>query len=188
MKFSLASLLFLVLIAALGCAALVNANDTWRQSMVTLVLSVLLIATLATAVNRSRAFALGFTVAGWIYLLLVFVPALGLRDDLLTDEGVRWLYAAIHDEEATEHNYIRSIMGFSPDGSRIVTGRRNNTVIWNVATGAEADTVNFHNFADIGHGLWGLLVACLGGAVAGFLARKNTDESVSTATINQARA
>ncbi len=78
MKFSLASLLFLVLIAALGCAALVNANDTWRQSMVTLVLSVLLIATLAATVNRSRAFALGFAVAGWIYLLLVFVPVIGL--------------------------------------------------------------------------------------------------------------
>ena len=189
MKFSLASLLFLVLIAALGCAALVNANDTWRQSMVTLVLSVLLITTLAAAVNRSRAFALGFAVAGWIYLVLAFVPIFDLRDDLVTDKAVRWLYTAIHDEEATEHNYIRSIVSFSPDGSRKVTGRLYNTVkIWNVPTGAEVDTVNFHNFADIGHGLWVLIIACLGGAVAGFLDRKNNDRPMSTATINQARS
>ena len=69
MKFSLATLLLWILLAALGCAALVNSNDTWRQAMVTLALSVLLIATLAAAVNRSRVFALGFAVAGWIYLL-----------------------------------------------------------------------------------------------------------------------
>ncbi len=176
MKFSLASLLFLVLIAALGCAALVNANDTWRQSMVTLVLSVLLIATLAAAVNRSRAFALGFAVAGWIYLLLVFIPVVDLRDDLLTDKGVRWLYTAIHDEVAHESNQwsVTSI----PDGRTLATA----------FIKPKTQTVQFKNFADIGHALWGLLVACLGGAVAGFLARKNTDRLTSTATINQARA
>lgn len=30
-------------------------------------------------------FTLGFAVSGWVYLVLVFVSALGLRDDLLTD-------------------------------------------------------------------------------------------------------
>ncbi len=73
MKFSLAALLLLILLVAVGCAALVDANDTWRQTTVTLALSVLLIATLAATVNRSRAFALGFAVAGWIYLLLAFI-------------------------------------------------------------------------------------------------------------------
>ena len=187
MKFSLATLLLWILLAAVGCAALVNTNDTWRQAMVTLALSVLLIATLAAAVNRSRAFAFGFAVAGWIYLLLVFVPALGLRDDLLTDKGVRWLYTAIHDEEAPQHDDVQSI-AFSPDGRRIVTGSRYNTVrIWST-TRAQIDTARFHDFAEIGHGLWVLIIACLGGAVASFLARKNTDRPMATPTINQAQA
>jgi hypothetical protein len=43
-----------------------------------------------------RRFAKGHT---WIYFLLVFVPAIGLRDDLLAGNAVRWLFAAIHDEE-----------------------------------------------------------------------------------------
>ncbi len=182
MKFSLASLLFLVLIAALGCAALVNANDTWRQSMVTLVLSVLLIATLAAAVNRLRAFALGFAVAGWIYLLLTFVPALGLRNELLTDKGVRWLYTAIHNEEVPQHDDVQSI-AFSPDGRRIVTGSRYNTVrIWST-TRAQIDTIRFHDFAEIGHGLWVLIIACLGGAVASVLAPKRTNKSTDTTSV-----
>ena len=59
--------------------------------------------------------------------------------------------------------------------------------LWNMGTGSQADTVKFHNFADIGHALWVLIIACVGGGVAGFLARKNNDESVSTATISQTR-
>ena len=52
---------------AVGCAALINANETWRQSMVTLTVAALMIATVAGAVDRSRSFAIGFAVAGWIY-------------------------------------------------------------------------------------------------------------------------
>jgi len=37
-----------------------------------------------------------------------------------------------------------------------------------------------NDFIDIGHALWVLIAACLGGAVTGFLARKNNDESAST--------
>ena len=38
-----------------------------------------------------------------------------------------------------------------------------------MGTGSQADTVKFHNFADIGHSLWIFVVAILGGAVAGLL-------------------
>ncbi len=187
MKFSLASLLFLVLIAALGCAALIHANEIWRQSMVTLTVSVLLIATLAAAVNRSRAFALGFVVAGWVYLLLVFVPVVGLRDDLLTDKAVRWLYSAIHDEEV--HTQSMSSVAFSADGKTWAIGNQNATVrLWNAGAGAlikpKSQTVQVENFGHIGHALWVLIVACLGGAVAAFLARKSNRESPSTPTIS----
>ena len=102
-RFSLATLLLAVLFAAIGCAALVNANDLWRQTIVTATVAALVVATLAAVVRqgRSRVFALGFALTGWIYLVLVFVSAFGLRDDLLTDKAVTWLFATIHGEQTS---------------------------------------------------------------------------------------
>ena len=171
MKFSLATLLLLVLVAAIGCAALIHANEIWRQSMVTLVVSALLIAALAAAVDRSRLFALGFAVAGWIYLLLVVVPVFDLRDDLLTDKAVRWLLAAIHDEEVPDQGVFKNPL-FSPGYVRRI-GPDGTTWISDVNAVNAKNTAA--NFADIGHAVWTLIVACLGGAVASFLARKNND-------------
>ena len=110
-RFSLATLLLLVLIAGIGCAALVNANDLWRQTMITATVTALVVATLAAVIcrARSRGFALGFALTGWIYLLLVFVSALGLRDDLLTDKAVIWLFATIHGEEPSQPKSLRSV-------------------------------------------------------------------------------
>ena len=77
-------------------------------------------------------------------------------------------------------------------GGIMATASQDGTVtLWNARTGAQIkpkiQTVQFENFADISHALWTLIVACLSGAVASFLARKNNDESVSTATISQTR-
>ncbi len=169
MKFSLATLLFLVLLAAVGCAALINANETWRQSMVTLAVSAVLIATLGAAVNRSRAFALGFAVAGWIYFVLVFVPACGLRGDLLTDQAVRWLFTTIHDEKVPDQGVFKNPLFSSGYVRRIESLPDGSTWIPNF------NAVNVKNatapFTDIGHALWTLIVACLGGAVASLMAR-----------------
>ncbi len=189
MKFSLAALLFMVLLAAIGCAALVNANDTWRQTIVTLALSVLLIATLTAAVHRSRAFAWGFAVAGWVYLLLAFVPVFDLRDDLLTDKALRWLFTAIHDEVAQQSS--QSSVAFTPNGQILIAGSQVSIVRLNSRSRAlikpKTQAVRVENFGHIGHALWVLIVACLGGAVAAFLARKSNRESPSTPTISESR-
>jgi hypothetical protein len=177
-RFSLAALLLLVLLAGVGSAALVNANDLWRQTMVTLALTALLLATLAAAARRgrSRMFALGFAVSGWIYLVLAFVSALGLRDDLLTDRAVRLLFAMIHDEQALQRQAVQGI-AFSPDGQLVLSGYDAKVKIWDLdvksvqaVASNSSRTVDAQNFADIGHSLWVIVVGCLGGVVAGMLA------------------
>ena len=128
---------------------------------------------------------LGFTVTGWIYLVLVFVSAFGLRDDLLTDKAVTWLFATIHGEQASQQQWFQSV-ALSPDGTRLATPSYDATIklFWDVRTGqavsanAGGQKVDVKDFADIGHSLWVIIVACLGGVVAGILARlKRRDES-----------
>ena len=182
-RFSVATLFLLILIAGIGSAALVNANDLWRQVIITLTVVVLVVATLAAGVRqgRSRAFSLGFAVSGWIYLLLVFVSAFGLRDDLLTDKTVRLIFAAIHEEDLPQKQLIQGIT-FTSDAQYLVTAGEDKAVrIWNATTGRAVNKgtvkVNFKDFADIGHSFWVIIVACLGGVVACLMAAKQRDRS-----------
>ena len=181
MRFSLATLLLAVLIAAIGCAALVNANDLWRQTMVSVVVTMLVVATLAATVRRgqSRVFALGFAVTGWIYLVLVYVSVCGLRADLLTDKVVAVLFTTIHGDEASQQLSIQNV-AFTSSGSRYLTSSNNGgIVIWNTSTGQPVTANggrNVNNFADIGHTVWVVIVAWLGGVVAKVLAIRNPTE------------
>ena len=98
-RFSLAALLAIVTMAAVGCAALVEATDVWRQATLTLTVLILLTAALVALVGRGqRGAAVGFALFGWSYLVLAFVSGLGLRDDLLTDKSITWLFEAIHQD------------------------------------------------------------------------------------------
>jgi anti-anti-sigma regulatory factor len=167
LRFSLASLFVLILIAGLGCASLLYANDVWRQIMITLTMSVLLLATLAAVVGhrQSRAFALGFAISGWLYLLLVFSPWLSLRDDLLTDRTVAWLYGVVHDEDASQYYTTNP-----PYGRTVVSGTFQTVRLWDISGGVPGlGGSTFFNFADIGHALWSLFVASIGGLTAGLL-------------------
>ena len=174
MRFSLATLFLAVLFAATGCAALVNANDLWRQTMVTATVTVLVIATLAAVIwqGQSRVFALGFAVTGWIYLVLVFVSVLGLRNDLLTEKAVISLYTAIHGEPAPQGQWAQTV-ALTSSGARLRTASNNGLIrLWDVSNGQMVSVagggqqVEFQDFADVSHSLWVIIVACLGGVVA----------------------
>jgi hypothetical protein len=73
LRFSLLTLLGVVLVAGIGSAALANPTDTWRQVVVTGTVVILLVAILFTVSKRPVSrFALGFAVTGWLYLVLTF--------------------------------------------------------------------------------------------------------------------
>ena len=74
LRYSLASLFLILLYFSIGCAALVNATGIWPQVAVTLAVAILLVMTLAAVCwkEKARMFALGFSISGWAYFLLIF--------------------------------------------------------------------------------------------------------------------
>ena len=90
-RFTIASLLVVVLFVAVGFAALRESNDLWDSGVFTLTLAALLISILL-AVHRTesrRAFWIGFALFGWIYLGLSLVPSIESR--LLTTKALAYL-------------------------------------------------------------------------------------------------
>jgi hypothetical protein len=84
---SLAGLLGLVLILALGLASIREASEIWAQTIVTLTLVFLFVAALAAWTGRRRDGAWrGAALFGWGYVLLAFGPgAAWFGDKLLTN-------------------------------------------------------------------------------------------------------
>ena len=90
-RFTIASLLVVVLIVALGFAALREASDLWESGVFTLALAALLVSILL-AVHRTesrRAFWIAFALFGWTYLGLSLVPSIEYR--MLTTKGLAYL-------------------------------------------------------------------------------------------------
>jgi len=93
-------------------------------------------------------------MTGWVYLAIAFVSAFGLRDDLLTDKAIEWLGETIH----SKNEVVGAGQVFADFDSN--------------GTGRIVD-----NFADIGHSLWVVIVACLGGMAAKLLATRRSKEN-----------
>jgi hypothetical protein len=196
-------LLLFLLAASIGCAALANANQLWQQAAVTVTVSVLLLAPLAAIylTKSARPFALGFSIAGWIYFLLAFSSVLNVRGYLLTDTGSEMLLAAMHDEQLAQ----RAVVTFNgPIGARSVqlisvppplpatkSAPTLPTPAWQPAPSpmysvvpaaypaplpAPALTIDAQAFRNVAHSLWTLIAGCIGGVLAQLLARRRSAE------------
>jgi hypothetical protein len=80
-RFSIASLLGVVLLVAIAVAALRAATDPWDSGVFGVTLLTLLIAVLLTVhrTDRRRAYWLGFSLFGWAYLTASLIPAIEAR-------------------------------------------------------------------------------------------------------------
>jgi hypothetical protein len=174
-RYSLAALLVVVLASGLGCAALVRATVVWQQAALMLTVLVLLFSLPAALFShgRLRACAGGLATVGWLYFLLAFVPALGLRERLLTQRAVDGLWNVFHPDQAD----VRAV-AFSAEGTLLLSKDADLVRLWDAKTGAfVSGGPSFAAFADIGHALWTLLLACLGGIIARYLAEKTSAAS-----------
>lgn len=128
LRFSLLTLLGVVLVAAVGSAALANPTDTWCQVIVTGTVGILAAATLAATANRrASGFGRGFAVAGWLYVALVFGGVFGLREHLLTEQAAGWLYERIHgNDDVPSPLPAPALYGgtYSPSDSALSIGAR----------------------------------------------------------------
>jgi len=184
-RFTIASLLVVVLFVAVGFAALREASEIWDSGLFSLMLGVLLISILF-AVHRhesKRAFWLGFAIFGWIYVGLSLVPSVEPR--LITTKALTYL----------DSNFITGqIWGNVPDNQKehtiaapfegFIVKKRNQdgllmTYYTSLLAGGGGTT---ENFVRIGNSLLTLFMAWLGGQLSRYIYTKNRQGNLGRET------
>ena len=158
-RFSIASLLILVLFVAVAVAALRASTDAWDISVFGLTLLMFLTSVLL-AVHRTdlrRPYWLGFALFGWAYLVASLVPTVEAR--LPTTKGLAFL-----DSMVTGRVRISQTVAFSPQGNTLHATLQGNVQLWDVATGKRLAVLGgkTENFTRIGHSLLTFLMAFAG--------------------------
>jgi hypothetical protein len=150
-RFTIAGLMGLVVVVAVGVAALRFASDLWAGILLMPTLGTLGAAVLAfhERTGSLRSWWRGFALFGWGYLVLAMGPwaSEAIAPHLPTTAGLDALYARMHpDSEAQADLDVAN------------TRLRGGIVL---ATSNSAP----EPFLRVGHCLWALLVACVGGVV-----------------------
>lgn len=160
-RFSLLTLLGVVLVAAVGSAALANPTDIWRRVTTSIIVVILLLAALFAFSSRpmSRC-AIGFALTGWLYLILSFSSTLGVREHLLTELVSMSLWQWVHPSD--------SPASFDRLNATMYLGQREP----NPFGGGPTPMREWYNFAAICRSLWTLLLATIGGLFASWLGRR----------------
>jgi hypothetical protein len=194
-RLTIASLLVVVLLIAVGFAALRESSDLWESGIFSMTLVVLL-ASILLAIHRNdarRALWVGFALFGWTYLGLSLVPPIESR--LVTTRALAYLDSKVPGRtqsfftiqltgtvSGTPGNQVQSV-AFSPDGRQIATSSLGTVKLWDAATGrllgGWAGTTE--NFVRIGHSLLALLAGWLGGLLSRRLWRASRSPQESAA-------
>jgi DNA-binding transcriptional ArsR family regulator len=100
-RFSIASLLVVILFVSVALAALRMPTDAWDSGVLGLTLLILLTATLLAVhrTHRQRAYWLGFALFGWTSLIASVIPPIGSR--LPTTMGLAFIDSKIPGREIT---------------------------------------------------------------------------------------
>jgi hypothetical protein len=190
-RFRLGTLLILIIVLGVGLAALRESNDIWDSGVFTLALSALLISILlAIHRNESRlAFWIGFALFGWAYLVMSLVPSIGSR--LITTRALALLESKISDRPIVISGRVwdtwsrnlrqnnqstnSTSIAFSPQGNLVASENQGVIKVWNVSGGNLLGTWSgtTENFMRIGHSLFALIAAFVGGRLSGYLYAKD---------------
>ena len=199
-QFSIRSLLVAVTIAAVGVAALLNANLWWEGGTWLVALGLLAVGILLCIYRRQeqRAYWLGFVIFGGLYLgLIVITAAIGKYNDLLPSQLSQFAYhwiiptpgqnqylpppaAAGSPLPTTAYSYevVASASGpyaaptLSPSPPRIVVPATSVQALYTAAPWtANPHYVPPEKFVSIGHSLWLLLAAAVGGKLCQWICR-----------------
>jgi hypothetical protein len=179
-RFRIGSLLILIVFLGVGFAALREATDLW-DSIVLSVAILVMTASLLLAIHRQakrRAFWIAFALFGWVYLGLTAIPPIESR--LLMTRALAYLDSRIPRSIVITSGTtgagnidpialtVRSV-AFSPDGSVMASSNNSgNLRVWSSAAVRRLWSENgtTENFVRIGHSLFALILAWLGGSLS----------------------
>jgi hypothetical protein len=209
-QFSVRQLLIAVAFVAVGIVALRNA-DVWLMSAFWGVVPLLLAVALLLVIFRrgnSQAFWIGFALFGWLYAAIVMLAYLPARDtprydplayyQLWTTRLTDWAYVKMIPAPQRESQIANpaaqtagGITGFTggmapggfPGGSGFSSGFSpgfGGNYIPPVI--ANPDYVDAITFQQIGHALWLVILAALGGKVAQWIYKTGVREQGSGAS------
>ena len=153
MRFSLKWMLGAVAFVGFGSAALFNATKAWAMASFGLTAVVLLAAILGSIYLRPKAFYVGVCIFGWGYLILTYVPPMrnSIRPLAATDALLDVIYKTM------QHDIPAVIPTFPTDDDPIR---------------AAYPMPSRKYFHAVGHSLFALVFAIIGGLVGQWFSRQ----------------
>jgi hypothetical protein len=151
-RFHLDNVLIVVVLLGIGFAALREANNLWDSIALSAAIVVLLVS-IVLAIHRkraNRAFWVGFTLFGWSYVGLTAMPTIEPR--LLTTRALAYLDSLVPGRPVI---FPHPVMPSGPFGG--------------------TEYANTWSFIHIGHSLFALILAWLGGHLSRHLYLRNRE-------------
>jgi hypothetical protein len=179
-RFSIAALMGFVFVFGVGLAAFRYPSKLWASFLISIALGSMVVASLGALFHRGlpQKFWAGYAICGWLYLLLNFGPwfASAISPCLFTTACLDLIYphiAAVEQTAMVLHEHVYGLAGGFGGDPGIGWPE------WTEIDGATAGFMRVNNFAVnrslpfqmIGHALFALLFAYLGGVTARRFAR-----------------
>jgi len=185
-RFSIAGLMGAVLIVAVGLAALRSASDTWAGVIFLSTCGVLALAVVGILCRREaeRAWWLGFALFGWGYMALAFWPSdIPRVPRLPTMTLLEWLSRKVGLQPQVIDG-DPGLGGFGGTAGGTSSGMQSIGVAMMGGFGGGGSVSGNPAFEQVGHCLWALLFAIMGGTLASIVftipPRRSEDSQTET--------
>jgi hypothetical protein len=172
-RITIAHLILVVLVAAIGLAAIRSGSAAWAGAMFSITFFAMICSLLGIALGRGirRVYWSGFATLGWSYLLLIYVPWLDGKVGrfLLAPNVFAYLEEVLHPEpQGGLQSLPLEILGATATGGA-----------FNGGVGGGTSVEDLSDFVRIGLAMEALLWAFLGGWAACYFASGRDQASTS---------
>ena len=190
-RFTIRSLLGVVLFASVALASLRASTDAWDSGVLGLTLLTLLTAVLLAVhrTDRRRAYWSGFALFGWAYLIVSLSPPIESRlpttgglafiDSKIPGRHRAWATTVLTFTSKAGTNPVQNVAS-SPQGNTLASSPQEVIRVWDLTTGKllAGTFATTENFLRIGHSLLALVLAFVGGLLSRYLYGQGRREGV----------